>query len=161
MGQWVQGEELCSVISGCWCHLRGLSEKNDLFIAEEGPDASASVQNQPGISIPHNCAINYATLIMFLMAVFWHFIPSICIHACSVVRNASAVAMCEWSVKSGGGPKNGITLITNGHGLNMYANVCFTLARWVSLQNLACERQMRCFSLWAHLDCLAELNLTY
>lgn len=52
VGQWVQGEELCSVVSGCWCHLQSLSvatrkfptlgKKNDPFIAEEGPDASAS-----------------------------------------------------------------------------------------------------------------------
>lgn len=44
------------------------------------------------------------------------------------------------------GPENGITLITNGHDVNMYANVSFPLAPWISLPNLPRERQMRCIS---------------
>lgn len=45
------------------------------------------------------------------------------------------------------GPENGITLITNGHDVNMYANVSFPLAPWISLQNVPRERQMRCTGL--------------
>lgn len=79
-------------------------------------------------SIPHHCSMNSPALFLLLMAIFWSWKASYsfylyaCVQCCEMLRGMGNIGRLNRGPES---PENGITLITNGHDVNMYANVSF------------------------------------